>query len=237
MKRMFVAAIVLAVAILGLVFAKNLIARALIIQGGKAMTGLRFEVKNADLGILKTYLTLRELKVMNPEGFDDRVMAYLPRVQVDYNLADFFEGKAHFEELAVDLEELVVVINADNRVNVKSLQALSPKGGKEQVPLIIDTMRLKIGKVVYKNYAFGAADAREFKLNIEEDFSNIEGADALVGLILMRALSKTNVPALAGIDMGAIKEKIVADVMRQSEGMLQEFKTKTQEKIQEIFQP
>jgi len=247
MKKVGMVIIVLFVLFLGFIFARNIIAQTAIVRGVKAMTGLGVELGRVDIGMLKTTLSLDELKVLNPSGFTDKVMAEFPEIYVHYNLGDFFKGKAHFEEIRINLKELVVEKTKQNEVNINSLKSLAPKGGGEgaKPPAIqIDALNLKIGKVVYKDYMLGNPKVREFNININENFKNITDPKALSSLILLKALSKTTIPSLANIDLGGLKTEVSKAAIQQVEGVVQGVKEKAEETfmqtkgvVQKFFQP
>ena len=245
MKKLGMIVIVLFVLFFGFIFARNIIAQTAIVGGVKAMTGLGVELGHVDIGMLKTTLSLDELKVFNPAGFSDKVMAEFPEIYVQYDLGDFFKGKAHFEEMRVNLKELVVEKTKQNEVNINSLKALAPKGGGGKPPAIqIDTLNLKIGKVVYKDYTTGNPQVQEFNINMDENFKNITDPQALSSLILLKALSKTTISSLANIDLGGLKTDVSKAGIQQVEGVVQGVKEKATETfmqtkgaVQKFFQP
>lgn len=244
MKRIGFVFLILFILIAGFLFAKNLLAGALITKGIKAVTGLDSNISSARLGLSKTYLAVNELKIFNPSGFADKTLADLPEIYADYNLWDFLRGVAHLEELRINLKELDVVRSKNNQVNVSALKAFMLKGGGRLPEIRIDNLSLKIGKVVYKDYWSGKPDIREFDINATENFKNINDPKALVSLILFRALSKTSIPNLANIDLGRLKEDVrgiavgkVEATAREFEKKAQETIEKTGEKIKDILQP
>ena len=75
--------------------------------------------------------------------------------------------------------------------------------------LQIDLLRLKIGKVVYKDYSGSAsASIKEFNVNIDESYKNITDPSALVRLLVFKALTKTTIANLINFDMGLLGESI-----------------------------
>ena len=68
-------------------------------------------------------------------------------------------------------------------------------------PLRIDRLRLVIGTVVYRD----SSGVYEFPVNLDETFTGITDASQLIGLVVSRALGKTTIPALAGVDMSAFQ--------------------------------
>ncbi len=206
------------VAALALGFAKDVIAQSAVQGIVKAVTGLGLEVRRLHLGILTTLVDIRGLRLMNPSGFKDRVMMDVPEIHVNYELASFFKGAVHIQEMDLDLKEFTVVKNAKGDVNVNHLkpaskkeaapaqearpQAAKPAANGAAPNIRIDRLHLKIGKVIYKDYSQGGApQIQEFPVNLDETDENITNPSALVGIITAKALMNTTVARLANIDM------------------------------------
>ncbi len=124
--------------------------------------------------------------------------------------------------MRLNLKEFVVVKNAEGEVNVN---ALKPEGEKKEPKkrrapaepkkkakapeMQIDSLRLKIGKVVYKDYSRGGGPfVREFDVNVDEEYKDIDSPRALIKLIMVKALAGTAVSKLAGIDINELKGAI-----------------------------
>ncbi|MBU1871789.1 MAG: hypothetical protein KKH80_03205 [Candidatus Omnitrophica bacterium] len=148
-------------------FSKNLIAKTALSAGVKAITGLNLSMKSMNVEIFKTLIGIKELKLYNPSGFPDKLMIEMPEIYIDYDLGSFLGGRAHFEEIRLNIKEFFVVKNENGELNLNSLKIV--KAGKEGLPkeekkeaagmpeLKIDMLQLKIGKVIYKDYSAGRA--------------------------------------------------------------------------------
>lgn len=237
MKKIWIMFIVLLVLITGFALAKNVIAQLAIINGVKKITGLDLEVRGVNVGIVKTFLSLNDLKILNPGGFSEKVMADFPEIYAYYNFGDFFKGKAHFEELRLNLKELIVLKNERNQVNIESLKALLPQTRGEHLQFQIDNLNLKIDKIIYKDFAAGKPQTREFNINVNENFKNINDPKSLVNLILVRALSKTNIPSLADINLTELKQQASKALSGQAESVVGELKEKAAETLKKILEP
>jgi len=229
--------LVVVLAVVGvLAVGKNVAAKAAVQKTVKSMTGLRMDIRKLDVGILSTLLRVEGLKLHNPAGFRDPIMVDLPEIFVDYNLGAIIGGKVHLEEVRLNLNELVIIKNADGELNVNALKPPAKEGkdepskpaepgkpaGKKAAPKIqIDQLALRIGKVVYKDYSKGAQPSvQEFKLNLNERFENITDINALVPLLLGKALMNTTIANLADLDMGQLMSQFDASGMDlQSLGM------------------
>ncbi|MDO8730926.1 MAG: AsmA family protein [Candidatus Omnitrophota bacterium] len=210
MKKLLIG-IIAALALLFL--AKGVIARLAVSAGVKAVTGLRLEIRSLQVGVFRSRVHAREIKLHNPRGFPDPLMADLPELYVDYDLPAFFTGRTHLRELRVELAEFNVVKDRQGRLNLDSLTAVKKakeEKGKEKKPVRpgsfqIDQLDLKVRKVVYKDYSGGGEPSvREFNVNLHERHANVNDPTALGALIVSRALLNTAIAKLAHFDLGAL---------------------------------
>lgn len=233
MKKIGVLFVVLIVLIVGFGLVKNVVGKSLVVRGVKAITGVELELGKLGIGVRQHFLSLEDLKILNPPSFTEKVMADFPEIYADYNLGDFFKGKVHFQELRINLKEFYVVKNQANEININSLKALIPKNnGKQGQPppqIQIDNLALTIGKVVYTDYSSGKPEQREFAINIDEKFKDVNDPKALVNLILVKALSKTTIPSLANINLDQIKGEISDVLSGQAGTVVQKLKEKAAE--------
>ncbi|HEX9780637.1 MAG TPA: AsmA family protein [bacterium] len=221
-KLLFVVVILVVVLVLG----KNLIAKAAIQGGVKAMTGLDLRVAKMDVGLLRSAVGIYGLQVKNPPGFTDPVMVDLPEIFVDYDLPGFFGGRVHLEEVRLNLKEFMVVKNKDGSVNLNSLEVVqqsktpakgepAQEAGGPGSALTIDHLHLKVGRVIYKDYTKGETpQVQEFALNLDEHYRDITNPQVLAGLIVSRALMNTSVARLTGIDVTAVQAQFGSQVQR-----------------------
>jgi hypothetical protein len=239
MKKIAVLLITLVIVVVGFTLMKNIIAETAMIKGVKAMAGLDVRIRGVNVGILKPVLSLDGLKILNPDAFTDKIMADFPEIYIHYDLGGFFKGKAHFENMRINLKELTVARNQQNQVNIKSLTAFMPKGGGGKPPEIqIDHLNLIIGKVFYKDYSSGKPTVREFNVNINEKFDNVNDPKALMNLILVKALSKTSIPSLANVDLGGLSKAMTGQAQSALGGITEkasEALTKAKEGIAGMF--
>lgn len=202
MKKLFMVIIILAALLFGFVFTRNIIVKTVLIKGIKAIAGVDIEVGKVNIGLTNTLIGINNLKIFNPAGSVDKIMADFPEIYVDYDLGAFFKKQVHLENLKLDLKELVIVQDAKRQVNVNSLKALLPKQSSKPAPEIkIDELSLRIGKVIYKDYSSREPSVREFNLNIDEHYKNITDPKSLVSTILARALMNIGIPNINIADL------------------------------------
>lgn len=237
--KVLVAVLIIAVA---LSFAKDIVIKTSVEKGVTLLTGLKLGMSGLKVGILSQVVDIKGLKIFNPEGYTDKIMLNMPVIYVSYDLASFFSNKIHIKKIKLDLEEFVVVKNANGEVNLDSLKGVQagkktakkeeakPQPGKA---MQIDELDLKVGKVVYKDYSAGAKPSiQEINVNINEKFTNITNPAALVSIIVVKSLMNTTIANLANVDIKALQGPI-NDTLKQAQAIIGDT-AKLGEKTKEI---
>jgi hypothetical protein len=126
------------------------------------------------------------------------------------------------------LKELNVIRNRQGILNLEYLNIVkgakskeSGAGGESRViPVRIDKLHLKIGKVFYKDYRDSAsAKITEFEVNLDEGYENIENPYALGALIVAEALNKTAISRMTGFDLRLLDGQLNGIISTGSEAM------------------
>ncbi|MCD6296498.1 MAG: hypothetical protein J7M30_05030 [Deltaproteobacteria bacterium] len=216
-KILFVVIGILAV-VLVLSISKDMLVRVSVEKGMELVTGLELRVSNFRVGLINTLVKIKNLRLYNPKGYKDRIMLDMPEIYIDYDLPAIFKGKIHLEEMRINMNEFVVVNNEKGQLNLDALkvvqaqkQGRKPKAAeKGKVPEIqIDTLNLKIGKVIYKDYSKGGSPSvREFNVNLDEQYRNITDPHALVSIIVVKALMNTTIAGLADFDLKGLQNTV-----------------------------
>jgi uncharacterized protein involved in outer membrane biogenesis len=218
-KKQKIIVIFLAVFV-GLLVTRNLIIGAAIQSGVKAITGLTLKVGSINVGLFRTAVRVKNLKLYNPKNYPDKIMVDIPEIFIDYDLFAFFQKKVHLTELRLDLREFAVIKNKDGETNLTALKSIEKKGGKikpevktetpaKEAPpmdLTIDLVQLRIGKVLFKDYSKGGDPMiKEYNINLHREYKNINNPGVLVSLIVFQALTNTTISSLAGVDLGELR--------------------------------
>jgi hypothetical protein len=148
----------------------------------------------------------------------------------------------YLDKMKIYLRELVVVRNREGLLNLNTLQpAQSPpppesktaKAGEKAWTFRIDRLELKIDKVLYKDYSSGGEPSvREFPVNIEESFEDISRPEALVRIIVVKALLGTTLGQLPDFDVNAFGES-VAGTLASSQKIAFDVATQAGQRFQE----
>lgn len=218
MKKIIIIIAGVLIALVVLSAFKDLIVKASVEKAVRIVTGLRLSIQSLGVGIFRSVVDIRELRLFNPKGFRDHVMLDMPEIYVNYDLPAIMKSDIHLREVRINLKEFVVVKNNRGELNLDSLKVVKAEkagekpGAREPVPppkIRIDELQLKIGKAVYKDYTAGPTPSvREFNINLNEKYSNITDPYALVSLIVVKALSNTAIANLANFDIGSLRATI-----------------------------
>ncbi|MBU1043762.1 MAG: AsmA family protein [Candidatus Omnitrophica bacterium] len=216
----------LLVLLIVLAVGRNMIVKAAVTTGVKVVTGLNMQVESINIGLMNTLLGINGLVLYNPADFEDKIMMDLPEIYVDYDLGALMKKKVHLSEVRLDLKEFVVVKNKQGVLNLDSLTAVQtakktepakkdqPKAVTgEKLQIQIDLMKLKIGKVIYKDYSKGGEPViKEFKINVDEQYENITDPEAVVRIIVVKALANTTLSSLTNFKLGPLTDSLQGSV-------------------------
>lgn len=220
MKKLITLIVVVVGILFVLNFAKNTIIQS-VIQGGISQAAhVPVSVGSTDLSLMKGSITLKDFRVSNPSGFPERLMLHAPLIAIDCDVAGLWKGMAHFEEVRIDLKEIIVIKNKAGKLNVDAVKpskeetqkarASKTEAQKQGKPakLKIDKLVLSIGRVVYKDYSQGGEpQVQTFEINIKDRvYTNIDNPTSVVSLIMFEALTKTSLASLANLDLTMFKE-------------------------------
>ena len=264
MKKIFIFIVAVFLVLVVLSFAKDIVAKTAISTAVRAVTGLTLRIEDMDVGIFRTLIGIRHMQLLNPPGFTDKLMIDMPEIYVDYDLGALIRRRVHIEELRVNLREFVVVRNQKGELNLDSLKVAKKRKTEDvekekagMLPMQIDRLELKIGKVIYKDYLRRTPPlVQEFNVGIDERYENITDPQALARLIVFKALMNTTIARLANFDLGPLTEglsntlnkatKIAGQIsgktlegglraITQLEGKTKEMTEKAEEAIQKFF--
>lgn len=180
------------------------------------ITGFSVDLDSLKIGIFRPVIDIRGLKVNNPADYPDRVMLDLPQLYVRYSLLEILKGNVDISELTVTLKEFSVIKNKDGTTNVgelKGMGGVKEKGRKKGVSpsnmpgARIGLLRLKLGRIVYKDNSIQPPSTKVYNLNINKEFRDISDLRSVVRLIVVESLLKADLKDLMDVNI----KKLVAD--------------------------
>jgi hypothetical protein len=210
--------VILALAVVVLVLARNVIVKAVAESGMPIVTGMPLHIGKLDINFSKSFVNIEDIVVKNPSGFHDTSLVDIPKILVAYNLSDTLKGKVHLTNLEYNMSQFTVVKNEKGELNLDRLKALQgtqkatpqtskqePKAPAKAIPIQIDTMRLKIGKVVYVDYSSGSPSTKEFLINLDQSFQNITDFNSVIRLVVLKAMMSSGISNLVNFDIGGLQ--------------------------------
>ena len=206
---------------------KNIIVKIILSDYLSRKSGFEVNIKDLEINALDDWINISGLEVYNPDGFPDKIMVSIPQIYADYNLSELFKGKIHLRELRINLEELYIVKNKKRELNLNLIKAIQPKedeiieeNAKKKIHrLQIDLLKIKVGKVMYKNYPVNLPIIiREFNIDIHEQYEDVTDLSALVGVILSKIfLTNVKVGRLVAPDIGEVREELAQALKKATE--------------------
>ena len=211
MKKIIKPIIAVLAVLVVLSLGKNMIAKSSAEAVCKAITGLELRIGGFDLSFIQSSVSIKNLRLFNPTGYKDRVMFDVPEIYTKIERSSITSGAPHLLEVRLHLKELTVVKNKEGQLNVMALKPQSKSGesGKTEsgkAPKItIDLLNLRVDKVIYKDYTAGdTPHVEEFDVNLNETYRGITNINAIVPLIVQKAIMNTAIARLANLNMGEL---------------------------------
>lgn len=232
MKKIGIALLIIFVLGLGMIILnRNIIARFIIVNGIKKTSGLNVEIGRLNIGLPSVEIS--GLKIHNPPGFNQPVLADIPKIYFDFDLPAFFKNKVYILKFEIEVKELNIILNEKGKLNVNSLALLAPKPGKGKPPEIkINQLKIKIDKVVYKGYlpAIGVK-SMEFNPNINETFHNVTDPSKVTSEIMQKVLSRIGIEKFAGFNIQVAAQ----NSFKEAGAVIQDTLDNTGKNLKKIF--
>jgi hypothetical protein len=204
MKKWMMIAVMTVVVFACASFVKDITIKMAVEKGTELVTGLRLKMGGLRVGIIRQVVSIKDLKIFNPEGYKDKVMLDMPEI--------------YLNEVRINMKEFTVVKNAKGELNLDSLKVVkSQKEGSSAVKeekdgtlkMHIGKLYLKVGKVYYKDYSKGGEPTvTEYNLNLDEKYTDIDDPYSLVSLIVVKSLNGTSIGRLANFDVKGLSGTI-----------------------------
>lgn len=199
MKKPLNIAIIVIVAFFALWVIKDQAIKSIVTVVATQITDAPVHIDGFSLGILNHSVKISGFKMYNPKGFPKGIIVDLAKINVTYDLGSLFKKKLHLPNVEIELREMGLIKNKEGQLNVDSLKVV--KAGKpeqvkssEQMPMQIDVLKLKIGKIILKDYsASGAPLVQVYNINIDKGYKNITSAQQLVALILAEPMKAAGI--------------------------------------------
>ena len=210
MKKILLVLLITTIAVSTLVLCRNIAFSAYISGLLKREYGLELRMTALEIGITKPTIQIIDLVLFNPKGFPDPIMLAMPEIFINYDIRSMFSGGIHLREMRLNLKECIVVKDSTGRLNINSLKLKKDeRHPAKPASMRIDTLRLTIGRALYKDYTHPAGPSvKEFNINIDEEYRDVDSLYTLGRLIIARSLTNTLIPKLAGFDINDLNRTL-----------------------------
>lgn len=221
------------------VLARNFIVRTALQIGTRQATGFPLNIGAVDIGLLNGKLEVRDLKLTNPQDFDEKRFVDLPRLYVNYEIGSMLRRQPHVREMDVNLNELVIVKNAAGEYNAMKLKNMAAGDtaakNEKKTPYRVDVLHVKVGTVLVRDYSKGSPTERVYKLNLDVTYKDLTETTDISKLVLATVLKNVGIPDLAGFGdqlnkqlggaLGNVKG-VTDNLQKTGKGLLDVFKKK-----------
>ena len=214
MKKIVKILIAVILIFIGFNFVKNNFVQVVVSGALSKAANVPVRVGITKVQLISTTVDLKNIQVLNPGSFPEKLMLDAPQIYISFDLPALFKGSVHFREVKLNIKELVVIKNAKGDLNINALkpkesgEVEAKKSQKSAPKLKIDKLSLTIDRVVYKDYTQGTQPGIQvFDIKIQNrQYANVEDGQAVVSLIMFEALTRTSLSRLAGLELGVFKD-------------------------------
>src|SRR6266404_2506469 len=179
-----------------LFLARNAIARKSVEIGAKRITGFPLEIGTVDVGLFSSKVDVRDLKLMNPPEFQERMFVDMPELYVDYRLGSMLSGAPHINDMLINIKQLVIVKTDKGDSNAMKLKGVVSSGGssKSSAKYQVDQLRIQVGSVTIKDYSRVKPMERTLTLNLQRTYKNISDSTNITRLVLLSIAGSVPLP-------------------------------------------
>jgi hypothetical protein len=215
-----------------LLLSRNVIARVSVEIGAKKITGFPLKIGSVDVGLFSSKVDVRNLTLMNPPEFQEKMFVDMPQLYIDYRLGSLLHGAPHFNDMLINIKQLVVVKTDKGDSNAMKLKGVV-FSGKSSSKYTIDKLRLHIGTVTLKDYSHPKPTEHNTPLDIDVTYRNITDSTDITRLVLLTVMSQVKLPDI-GIKPDDLKKglgsvtnevgQVLKGVTEQTKGLFDNLK-------------
>lgn len=203
MKKIFVVLIVVLAILLSISVFKDQLIRSTVATTATNILGAPVRINSFSLSLFKQAVSIGGLKISNPKGFPEGTLVDITKIAVACDLAALVKKELHLKHVEIDIKEIGIIRNKEGKLNVEALKVTEKKPAEkpaekeekpaEQIPMRIDTLKLNVGNIIYKDYSKGEPPVvHVYDSGIHgKTYTNITSANQLVALILSESLKNT----------------------------------------------
>ncbi len=154
--------------------------------------GINAEIGRIDLDIRQTTIQVDNLTIFSPPGFEEKVMAEIPDLYVDFSLDQVLKKEWHFAEIRLNVSKLNIEKTRDGRINVEEIKADTGNQPAATNGYQIDTLVLSLGHVKALDYS-GGTTPKILETDMEmknKVFHNVTDMEEIADIIIRKIASE-----------------------------------------------
>jgi hypothetical protein len=182
----------------------NFIARVSVEIGAKKITGFPLKIGSVDVRLFSSKLDVRDLTLMNPPEYQEKMFVDMPELYIDYRLRSMLGGAPHINDMLINIKQLVIVKTDKGDSNAMKLKGVV-FSGKSSSKYTIDKLHIHIGTVTLKDYSHPKPTERNTRLDIDVTYPNITDSTDITRLVLLTVMSQVKLPDI-GIKADDLKK-------------------------------
>lgn len=198
MKKIRKILIIAVVSIFALGIFKDQVIKSVVTVAATQVVGAPVHIDGFSLGVFKQSVRISGFKIYNPPGFSKSILVDLSKINVAYDLGALFKKRLHLFFVEIGIKEMGLEKNDKGELNVDSLKVVRQGSSQEakasaQMPMQLDIVKLKIGKVILRDYTRKDPTIKVYDIDIDKSYKNITSAQQLAALILAEPMKAAGI--------------------------------------------
>lgn len=198
MKKIRKILIIAVVSIFALGIFKDQVIKSVVTVAATQVVGAPVHIDGLSLGVFKQSVRISGFKIYNPPGFSKSILVDLSKINVAYDLGALFKKRLHLFLVEIGIKEMGLEKNDKGELNVDSLKVVRQGSSQEakasaQMPMQLDIVKLKIGKIILRDYARKDPTIKVYDIDIDKSYKNITSAQQLAALILAEPMKAAGI--------------------------------------------
>ncbi len=201
------------------------------------------EVESLSGNPLAGTVNILDLELTNPEEFEEKDFIKLNEFDLKVKPLSLMGERIEVPRLIIDVDHITIVTNRKGARNVKVFQERmqgegSDEGASEPVDFIVNSLKLRVSKVVTADYSKGGDPiVREYYVNIDREFIDVSDPKVIVTPILAD-IAAAGLSQYGGDLFGMLPESLtgpLGDALGQEGGLLNSVNEKSIDAIKNLF--
>ncbi len=192
----------------------NFTARMLLQAGLAYKLGTGVEVDSARVDFLRSRVIFQDIEIKNPEGFPQGILARIPKISMDFDIASLGAKTLRFKSVEVEASEIRILHQPDGRLNLLALKVFENKSRPQEsgaMKVYISNLVLTLDKAVYLDLSRPGTGSREkvFDLGMRRMvYWNVRKLGDIAEIIGWETLKRMGLSSLSGGVLDRIREEL-----------------------------